>query len=145
MAEQIHREKTYGNFRPSLVERHKAKPTALDRRKRREGNSEAHREYIRKLPCCVTLRMPSGEGHHLKSGPAKNERGINLKATDKWLVPLSRPAHIGGVEKLGSRRELEWFRKNGIADPYALAAALYSASGDVAKGTKIIIAARGGK
>jgi hypothetical protein len=61
--------------------------------------------------------------HHLKSGPAKAERGMGMKATDRWLAPLCRICH-SAVERIGSRREFEWFAANGIDDPYGMTDAL---------------------
>lgn len=141
MASEIKRERVLANFRLSVAERAKKKPSAQERR---EGNSKRHRELVRLLPCCITEQEPAGEGHHLKSGPAAKERGAGMKATDRWLVPLCHEAHINGVERVGSRRELEWFQARGIADPYALAKALWDATGDLARMRAIVIAHRGG-
>lgn len=90
--------------------------------------SRKHCVLIRALPCCVTGRVPAGTVHHLKSGPARLERGIGMKATDRWGVPMSFDAHILGVELVGSRKELEWFQERGILDPYGMAEALWAAS-----------------
>lgn len=139
MAEQIARPHVYGNFRPSVSERAAKKPTA---QQQREGNSDAHRKLIKLLPCCVTGKYPPNDGHHLKSGPAAKERGIGCKATDKWLVPLCREKH-DELEVIGSRRELSWFREQGVSDPIDLAAALWNATGDLSKMTKIVHAHMG--
>jgi len=138
--QEIRQPRVYGNFRPTLAERAKKKPSA---QQRREGNDRKHLEFLRRLPCCVTLKMPAGSVHHLKSGPAKKERGVGMKATDRWGVPLSEGAHIFGVELLGSRNELAWFKANGIADPYGLAEALWHARGDLGRMTAIVLAHRG--
>lgn len=98
--------------------------------RRREGDSARHQALIRKLPCCITGKKPAGQVHHLKSGPARLERGIGQKATDRWGVPLCFEAHILGVELVGSRLELKWFQDRGIADPYGLAEELWAASPD---------------
>lgn len=95
---------------------------------KREGNSAKHCALIRKLPCLVTGYAPAGTIHHLKSGPARLERGIGMKATDRWGVPLCFQAHILGVETVGSKRELEWFQDRGIEDPYDVAKRLWEAS-----------------
>ncbi|WP_072389746.1 hypothetical protein [Hyphomicrobium sp. CS1GBMeth3] len=141
MSQQIYRERVLGNFKAPVAARGKRKPTAYQRR---DGNSERHLEVLRQLPCVVTGQRPAGQVHHLKSGPARAERGAGMRATDKWGLPLSEEAHIRGVEKLGSRRELEWFRTNGIADPHGLAAALYAASPNLEQMERIIIAHRNG-
>jgi len=129
----------YGNFRPSKSERSKKHASA---QKRRAGNDEKYAALLRQCPCVATLKMPAGQIHHLKGGLASKERGVNMRATDKWGLPLSYEAHILGVERVPSSREHQWFQDNGIDDPYELAAALYSAPRDVAAMTKIILAHR---
>lgn len=127
--------KIYGNFRTRGVKPKKEKlPT-----KKRPGMSEAHLAAIRKLPCVVTGRVPAGEAHHLK---VPGERGTAMKATDKWAVPLCHTIHMD-LESVGSKNEPKWFRKHGIDDPYALADALWHASPDVARMTRIVIEHRG--
>lgn len=128
------------NFKPSLSERAKRGPSAEERR---EGNSARHRELIRLLPCCVSGVEPAGTIHHLKSGPATKERGVGMRATDKWGLPLTYEEHLNGVERVGSRRELEWFQAHGIADPYGLAKALWDASGDLPRMRAIVLAHMG--
>jgi hypothetical protein len=117
---EIRPERVYGNFRPSLKERSKKHVSAQERR---EGNSKAHLELVRQLPCCVCGRAPPVDCHHLKSGPAKAERGVGMRSTDQWAVPLCRVCH-SAVERIGSRREFEWFAANQIDQPYEMAKAL---------------------
>jgi hypothetical protein len=135
MASQIkHPKRGLANFRPPLRDRVKVKPSA---QQRREGNCEKHLALIRQLPCCVTGRAGPNDPHHLKSGPAAKERGVGMRATDKWLVPLCRSAH-DELERLGSRSEDAWFRAHGIADVVELAAALWHGTGDVERMTRIV-------
>lgn len=138
MASEIRREHVYANFRPSLSDREKAKRTRMSAQERREGNSEAHLALLRLLPCCVTGNTPCGSAHHLKSGPAARERGVNMRATDKWGLPLAYEAHILGVEKVATRYEHAWFREHGIDDPYELAAALWQATGDLERMRRVL-------
>jgi hypothetical protein len=119
---QVPREHVLANFRPSLKERSKKHVSSQERR---EGNSAAHKHAICSLPCCVCGRAPPVDPHHLKSGPAKAERGIGMKATDRFLVPLCRICH-SAVERVGSRREFEWFAANSIDEPYQMAYALWN-------------------
>lgn len=137
------RERVIGNFKPTVTDRQNAK-TAKSRVKReaREGNSQDHLAFIRKLPCCVTLRTPCGEAHHLKSGTG--ERAAGTRSSDRWAVPLSHTPHME-LERLGSRHEPRWFKEHGIDVPLDLAAALWAASPDVAKGTAIVLAHRKGR
>lgn len=112
----------FGNFKRPIVERLKEK--ARDDHDDREGNDSHHLAALRKCPCVVTLKMPAGEAHHLKALLA-HERGIGRKATDRWALPLSRRPH-DELENIGSRHELKWFVAQGIADPHALCAALWT-------------------
>ena len=88
------------------------KKSAADKR---EGMSERHLELIRQLPCCVCGEMGTDmnpiEAHHLKISA---ERGMGMRATDKWAVPLHHEEHINGVERVGSRNELKWFQSRGV-------------------------------
>lgn len=128
-------EKVWCNFRKKGLKEPKGKTA----REKRPGMSEKHLEAIRKLPCCATGKMPGGEAHHMKN---TGERGMGLRSTDKWAVPLAHDPHME-LEGMGSRNELAWFQKHGIADPHALADALWHASPDVARMTKIVIEHRG--
>ena len=128
-------EKIYGNFRKRGL---KAKPEKSAREKR-PGMDPKHVEAIRKLPCLVTGRIPAGECHHLKG---TGERGMGLRSTDRWGVPLSHFPHME-LEGKGSKNELAWFQAHGIEDPHALADALWHASPDIPRMTKIVIEHRG--
>jgi len=114
-------------FMPRLKERQppKKKASAADKR---EGMSAAHLKLIRLLPCCVCWG-PGGEAHHLK---ISTERGMGMRATDKWALPICHDDHIDGVERVGSRNELAWFDKRGVRC-LDLAAALWAAKGDLEK------------
>lgn len=123
-AQQIAHPVRYGNFKKPKTPKRKANSKRV---KQRAGMSPAHLECIRKLPCCVSRRMPGGEAHHLKAGT--RERGMGLRSTDKWALPMSPDKH-GEVERVGTRNELAWFRERGI-DAHALAAALWANTGNV--------------
>jgi len=138
MASQIRRETVLANFRPSVTEREREKRTRKSAAEKREGNSEDHAALLRLLPCCVTGREPARTIHHLKAGPARHERGVQMRATDRWALPLSYEAHILGVETVGSRREHAWFREHGVDDPYELAAALWRETGDLERMRRIV-------
>lgn len=97
---------------------------------KRPGMSPAHLRLIRQLPCCVTGRPGPNDPHHLTGGPAAKERGVSLKATDRWAVPLSRMPH-DQVQNIGSRNEAAWFRARGIADVAQLARDLWGATGNL--------------
>jgi hypothetical protein len=136
MAEEIRREKVFGNFRPPLRERLKKKPSAASKR---EGNSEAHLACIRQLPCCCCLRMDrKSDPHHLLSA---GERAFGQKATDRLTVPLCRFHHDELHQKHGTRGERAFFASFGI-DPLELANALFGAARDVGRMLKIVLAHR---
>lgn len=131
------RDRVIGNFKPTPTERQQAKiAKPRVKREEREGNDSAHLAYLRNLPCCVTLKVPAGTVHHLKQGTG--ERGAGMRSSDKWGVPLAMEPHME-LERQGSRNETRWFAERGIPAPLDLAAALYSASPDVARGTKIVL------
>lgn len=111
------------NFRPEV---NPNKPKKERSASHRPGMDPDHLANIRKLPSIISGKTPC-DPHHLK---IKKERGVGLKATDQWALPLTRSEHCD-VEKLGSRRELEWFRKMGMENPYAAAKALWNARGDL--------------
>lgn len=114
------------NFRPLFKTERPQRQRARDRR---EGMSERHLVRIRALQCCVIgCQQADIEAHHLKSGPARLERGIGLKASDRFAVPLCGFLHHNEIEHLGSRREEQWFRDVGINNPYLLAKALWDRS-----------------
>lgn len=140
MASQIRREKVYGNFKARGLDRKKQSRDEVH--KERPGMSEAHLALIRQLPCAVSGKAPAGEAHHLKSGTG--ERGMGRRSSDRWAVPLRHFEHME-LEAQGSRAEVAWFQKHGIADPLALAEALWAASGDLERMTKIVQAHRGKK
>ena len=133
MASEIKREKVLANFRPSVSERAEKKPSA---QQRREGNSEKHLALVRQLPSCVSGRIGPCDPHHLRSGPAASERGVNQKATDRWTVPLLRIEH-DELHRIASRYEEAWFMERGVADVIELANALWMGTGDLERMRKI--------
>lgn len=124
-----------GNFRTPLDER---QPNVKGFRDRRPGMSPRHLELVRTLRCTVCRSMVQVDAHHLKHGPAGKERGLALKATDRWAVPLCRHHH-DEVERLSSTREAAWFARFGIP-PLALARALWGATGDGSKMERVLSA-----
>lgn len=134
MATQIPRDKVIGNFKTPRNKRgHKQSNMAAER----PGMSAEHLANIRRLPCCITLQSSNVQAHHLKSTGAK-ERGIGLRSTDRWAVPLNAEEHIYGVERVGSRNEIKWFADRGV-DVLDLAVSLWMARGDFEKMHQIVI------
>ena len=116
---EIYKERVYGNFKPSAKQKLKAKKAK--KKDKRTGMSEEHCTNIRMLKC-INCGWPQSEIHHLK---CTGERGAGMRSTDKWGVPLCHDCHINGVEKVGSRKEINWFQTRGI-DCLSLATALWS-------------------
>jgi len=115
----------YGNFRDRDYKHKRGKNSKW--RDERPGMSDEHLRNIRKLPCCVCARAPNSEAHHLMS---VGERGLSVKATDKWSVPLCQ-AHHDDVEKNGrGQREKGWFKAFGI-DVVHLAESLWRSRDDL--------------
>ena len=135
MASEISRPHLLGNFKVrSMREKHQSKNY-----KDRPGMSEKHCAAIRQLPCCACLVKPAGTIHHLKSGTG--ERGMGLRSTDRWGVPMCF-AHHEDIERAGTKREVAVFGEWGI-DPHELARDLWQSSPDVEKMSRIVHAHRG--
>jgi hypothetical protein len=92
---------------------------------RRPGMSPSHLDRIRGLPCCVCESAPRSEAHHVKDTGTR-ERGMGLRSTDQWAIPLCRIDH-DSVERIGSKNERDWFFARGI-DARGLAQALWGVS-----------------
>lgn len=135
--QEIRPKRMLANFRPSVSEQITA-PAKKSWRASRTGMSPEHLRLIRQLPCCVCPDHRQIEAHHLKSGGAKAVRGISLKATDRHAVPLCFEHHRA-IERIGSRREIEWFMSFAI-DCHALAQGLWNRSGDVRQMSLVLTA-----
>jgi len=98
--------------------------------RKRVGMSAAHLVLIRQLPSCVSGRGPC-EAHHLTGGPASAERGVGMRATDKWAVPLTHEEHMD-LHTFGSKLERQWFVNRGVSNVYLLAEALWKVKGSEA-------------
>jgi hypothetical protein len=111
---------------PFLKPDRKPKEKKKSAAEKRAGMSERHRVLLRQLPCCIGQDHPGGEVHHLKFGTG--ERGMGLRSTDKFGLPMCHAHHIDGVERAGSRNEHKWFRDRGVS-PLDLAAGLWLVTG----------------
>jgi hypothetical protein len=130
---QVPREHVLNNQRPSLKERARKKPSAQERR---EGNSKDHLELVRQLPSCVSGVAGPCDPHHLRSAAALLERGVGMRATDQFTVPLLRHEH-DELHRISSRLEEAWFRERGVDDVIELAAALWTNTGDLERMWKV--------
>lgn len=101
---------------------------ARTKQKRPRIQDQQHLKWIRTLSCCLCGK-PDPDPAHIRSASAvhgKRETGGAEKASDKWTVPLCRTHHD---EQHDAGNELKWWASKGI-DPFGLALALHSASGD---------------
>lgn len=97
-------------------------------RDRRPGMSPRHLELIRRLDCSVCNERHQLHAHHLRHGQAGKERGVYLKSTDRWAVPLCR-FHHDEIHRIATRYEAQFFQGKGIASQ-RLAAALWNNTGN---------------
>ena len=86
-----------------------------------------HLANIRLLASCVSGMTPC-EAHHLRWSA---ERGIGMKATDRWAVPLTMEEHRELHATTSAKYEELWFLDRGVAC-YALASQLWFRRGDLA-------------
>ena len=65
---------------------------------------------IRKLPCVVCGRSPVDAAH---SNQSAHNKGLGIKASDEFTVPLRRQHHIeyDQFQKMNRSRSVEWFAK----------------------------------
>ena len=136
MASEIYRAPVLNNQKPPRSER---KHRNSRWREERPGMSEAHLECVRQLPCVICGKVGRGDPHHLRIA---SERGMSVKAPDKWAVPMCR-IHHDEAHKVGTKVENRWFRERGIASPMDLAAALWMNTGDIERMARIVSAHRG--
>jgi hypothetical protein len=120
-----------GNFKVRTFER-MTRPFRQRARDRRPGMSPEHLANIRRLPCALCGSTYNVEAHHLKSGPARRERGIGLKATDRYAIPLcgGPTGHHADIESYGSRREEEYCLQYNMP-PYSVAQGLWNKRGSL--------------
>ena len=125
---------------PPFFKERKPKTKKKSAAEKREGMSARHCELLRQLPCCIGGDHPGGEVHHLKFGTG--ERGMGLRSTDKFGVPMCHTHHIDGVERAGSRNEQKWFRDRGVS-PLDLAAGLWLVTGNLDSMRAVMLAHKG--
>jgi hypothetical protein len=120
---------------------------SLDRdRKSRGGRREErdHLSFIRKLPCLVCGRRFMVEAAHVRYADPAYGKGMTPMASkpdDRWVVSLCADDHRTGPDAQHTHDERAWWDRKGI-DPLAVAASLYSCSGDEEAAELIIQAAR---
>jgi hypothetical protein len=98
--------------------------------------SQEHLTAIRHLACALCHNDWAVDPHHMLSGPAARERGMGMKSTDRWALPVCR-THHDEIHRLGSRREIGFFLSFGI-EPISLALALWNVSPDEARMARVL-------
>lgn len=93
---------------------------------------------IRQLQCSVCPERRYIQAHHLTGGMARHERGVGMRASDRWAVSLCM-AHHSDLHRFGSRKEAEWFAHYGIL-PYDLAQGLWNRRGDQSALARVLLA-----
>ena len=65
---------------------------------------------IRKLPCVVCGRSPVDAAH---SNQSAHNKGLGIKASDEFTIPLCRQHHIeyDQLQKMNRSQSVEWFAK----------------------------------
>jgi hypothetical protein len=129
--------KVYDNQKANRHERRRQKAKEKTRKvTERKGMSEPHCDAIRSLSCCVCGKPPRNQIHHLKQ-TGQQDRGGARRSADQWGLPLCWLCH-DGIERLGSRNEIAWFRSLGI-DALVLADRLWRASPNVEAMERIVL------
>lgn len=101
---------------------------AKTKQKRPRIEDAEHLKFIRGLKCCI-CGAPNPDPAHIRSASpiyGKRETGGAEKPSDKFVTPLCRVHHD---EQHAAGNELVWWASKGV-DPFGLALALHSASGD---------------
>jgi hypothetical protein len=115
---------------PKNPNKKRDKPT-----KSRAGMSHEHLAKIRKLPSCLSGKGPC-DPHHLL---IKRERGVGMRATDRWAVPLTRHEHDELHRKVRNETQEEaYFKERGI-DCYELANALWNCNLNFESMQKVLV------
>lgn len=90
--------------------------------KAKPAKNRGYLSFIRELPCCVSGRSGVEAAHLSMAAPQYGHygRGKSRKASDRWVLPLSREAHY---EQHQDGEERFWSRA-GI-NPHVLALTIY--------------------
>ncbi len=72
--------------------------------------SQKRLNEIRKLPCVVCGRSPVDAAH---SNQSAHNKGLGIKASDEFTIPLCRQHHIeyDQFQKMNRSQSVEWFNQ----------------------------------
>ena len=124
MASRINRPRTAFSLDPS------------DKTQRRIEDP-AHLAFIRTLPSVISGETGC-QACHLRAGnPSyrKKRTGARQKPDDSWTLPMTILEH----RQQHHENEIEFYRRHGIQDPWALCLALYEVTGNRDAAVAIII------
>jgi hypothetical protein len=88
--------------------------------KTRRRRDKRHREFVAAQACVICGRQPS-DAHHLRFA---QPRGLGLKVSDEFTVPLCR-SHHRDLHRTGN--EIRWWTQFGI-QPLSIAYKLWTAT-----------------
>jgi hypothetical protein len=111
---------------PRTVAHRKPKPDL-----RRRAN---HLTFLRQLPCVVCGKVAPSEAAHVRSG---SDGGAGIKPSDRWSLSLCTSCHALQHE-FGELRFWSTLR----IDPLNVALRLWTVSGDIKAGERIVFRAR---
>ena len=119
--------------------------TRLGRSRRRSRQrSDQHLKWLRTLPCVICGARGNIHAAHLRAASPRHGKlavGVGQRPDDCWATPLCLQHHLFGVEAQHEDNELAFWARHCI-DPFALALALWRASGDDELGFTILSEAR---
>jgi hypothetical protein len=110
------------------------------RQRRPRVQSKRFLDFIRSLPCLITLSNVGVEAAHIRYGDLKYDKrptGKGERPSDRWAVPLHYAVHRTGPDAQHGTCEREWWERRGI-DPCEVATALWECSGVREAGEQII-------
>ena len=127
--------RSYQVARPSTAFSH-----GPSRRRRPRQRANQHLKWIRTLPCVICGKREDIHAAHLRAASlqfGKLAVGIAEKPDDCWTTPLCVEHHVVGEEAQHQGEELDFWKRHDI-NPFALALALWRASGDDELGFLIV-------
>ena len=109
-------------------------------RRRPRQRADRHLKWLRTLPCAICGKRGNIHAAHLRAASpryGKRAVGFGQKPDDCWATPLCADHHLLGDDAQHHGNELAFWARNGI-DPFAVALALWRASGDDEMGFLIL-------
>lgn len=123
------------------------KPTQSPRQRLPRQKDPLHLDFIRALPCVISLRTRGVEAAHVRLADARFDKlqtGMQSKPDDKWSMPLCPYWHRTGSESQHAGSERQFWRDHNI-NVLQVCKDLYTVSGDLELGRGIILKAHRGE